>query len=114
VREQDGVHPLLQAGAMADEMQPPARPLALGTDAWVGQPKRRHQIPARQLGQHAGVDPISLAGQRRHSFYFLRVGDLDLPAVKLEPVVHEAGAVHRLDRGADRLTVTFEPLSQTA
>jgi hypothetical protein len=33
--------------------------------------------------------------------------------VKLEPVVHEAGAVHRLDRRADRLTVTPEPLGQT-
>jgi hypothetical protein len=25
-----------------------------------------------------------------------RIGDLDLPAVKLERVVHEAGAIHRL------------------
>jgi hypothetical protein len=33
--------------------------------------------------------------------------------VKLEPVVHEPGAVHRLDRGTDRLAVTREPLRQT-
>jgi hypothetical protein len=32
--------------------------------------------------------------------------------VKLEPVVHEAGAVHRLDRGADRRAVPSEPVAQ--
>jgi hypothetical protein len=45
-------------------------------------------------------------------FTFLRVGDLDLPAGEFEPVVHETGAVHRLDRRPNRLTVTCEPLAQ--
>src|SRR5207247_10432233 len=43
--------------------------------------------------------------------FFLRVGDLDLPAGEFEPVVHEAGAVHRLDRRADRLAATIKPLA---
>jgi hypothetical protein len=32
----------------------------------------------------------------------LGVGDLHLPATPLEAVMDDAGAVHRLDRGADR------------
>jgi hypothetical protein len=67
---------------------------------------------AAELGQHPGVDPVGLAGQRRQPLDLLRVGDLDLPARELEPVVHEARAVHRLDRGADRRAVTLEPLTQ--
>jgi hypothetical protein len=113
VREQDGVHALLQARAVADEMQPPAGPFALGAHLRVGQPDRRHQVASGELGQHPGVDPVGLAGQRRQSLYLLRVGDLDLPAVALECVVHEARAVHRLDRGADRLAVTSEALAQS-
>jgi hypothetical protein len=35
-----------------------------------------------------------------------------LPAGELEPVVHETGAVHRLDRGADRRAVPSETLAQ--
>src|SRR6266508_6048172 len=40
VREQDRVHTLLQARPVADEMQPPACPLALGTYARVREPDR--------------------------------------------------------------------------
>jgi hypothetical protein len=42
----------------------------------------------------------------------LRVGDLDLPAGELEPVVHEPRTVHRLDRGADRRAVPSDALAQ--
>ncbi len=80
VREQHRVHPLLQAGAMPHQVQPPTCPLAFGAHARVGQPDRRHQIATRQLGEHPGVDPVGLAGQRRKSFHLLRIGDLDLPA----------------------------------
>src|SRR5438552_2822799 len=52
------------------------------------------------------------ARQRRQTLHLLRVGDLDLPARELEFVVHEAGAVHRLDRGADRLVVSSDALAQ--
>jgi hypothetical protein len=98
---------------VADEVQPPTRPLAFGADARVGQPDRRHQIAARQLGEHPGVDPFGLASERRESFYFLRVGNVDLPPGQLEPVVHEAGAVHRLDRGANRRAVPSETFGQS-
>jgi hypothetical protein len=36
VGEQQRVHALLQARAMADQMQPPACPFALGAHLWVG------------------------------------------------------------------------------
>jgi hypothetical protein len=78
----------------------------------VGQPDRRHEVAAGELGQHPGVDPVGLTGKRRQALHLLRVGDLDPPAVQLEPIVHEASAVHRLDRGADRLAVASEPLAQ--
>jgi hypothetical protein len=48
------------------------------------------------------------------NFHLLRVSDLDLPPSELEPVVHKARPVHRLDRGADRSAVTLESLTQTA
>jgi hypothetical protein len=50
----------------------------------------------------AGVDLVGLAGQRSQALDLLGVGDLDLPAAALERVVHEPGAVHRLDRRPDR------------
>ena len=42
VGEQHRVHALLQARAVADEMQPPARAFALGTHMRIGEPDRRH------------------------------------------------------------------------
>src|SRR5215218_9367915 len=44
VREQDSVDALLQAGAVADEVEAPARALALGSHERVGQPDRRHEV----------------------------------------------------------------------
>jgi hypothetical protein len=43
---------------------------------------------------------------------YARVGDLDLPPAELELVVHEAGAVHRLDRSTNRSAVAIESLAQ--
>jgi hypothetical protein len=114
VREQDRVHALLQARAVTDEMQPPARTLALAAHLRVGQPDCRHEIAARQLSQHPGVDAIGLARERRQPLHLLRVRDLDLPTVELELVMHETRTVHRLDRRADRRAVTSEPLAQAA
>jgi hypothetical protein len=112
VREQDGVHALLQARAVTDEVQAPARALPLGAYQGIWQPDRRHQLTTGELGQHPRVDPVGLAGQRGQSLHLLRVRDLNLPAGQLEPVVHEARAVHRLDRRADRLAVASETLAQ--
>ena len=78
-----------------------------------GQPDRRHQLAASELGQYPGVDPVGLAGQRCEAFHLLRIGDLDLPARQLESVVHETGAVHRLDRGANRRAVPSQTFGQS-
>src|SRR6266496_5094932 len=112
VCEQYGVHALLQARAVADEMQPPASAFALATHGRVWQPDRRHQLAAGELGQHPSVDAVGLAGERRQPFHLLRVRDLDLPTGELELVVDEAGTVHRLDRRADRRPITVDPLRQ--
>ena len=110
MREQDGVHALLQARAVTDQVQPPARAFAFSAHLRVGQPDRRHQVAAGELGQNPGVDAIGLAGERRESLHLLRIGDLDLPARELELVVNETRAVHRLDRRADRRAVTIHAL----
>jgi len=110
VRKQDRVHALLEARAVTDEVQPPACTFTLGTNERVGQPDRRHQIASGELGQ--GIDPVRLARQRRETFHLLRVGDLDPPPRQLEPIVHEARTVHRLDRGADRCAMARESLAQ--
>jgi hypothetical protein len=62
----------------------------------AGQPDRRHQITARELGKHPRINPVALASKRREPFHLRRVGDPNLPTRQLEPVVHESGAVHRL------------------
>jgi hypothetical protein len=110
VREQDGVYTLFQARAATNEVQTPAS--AFGAYQRIGQRDRRHQLTAWELGQHPGVDPVGLAGQRRQSLHLLRIGDLDLPTRELEPIVHEPRPVHRLNCRADRLAVTCETLAQ--
>jgi hypothetical protein len=114
VREQDRVDPLLEAGAVADEVEAEAGPLPLGAHLRVGQPDRRHQLPPGELGQHPGVDPVGLAGQRRQPLHLQRIGDLHLPAGQLQPVVDEAGAGHRLDRCPHRPPVAADPLGEPA
>jgi hypothetical protein len=46
VREQGRVHALLQAGAVADEMEPEAGPLPLRPHGRVGQPECRDELAA--------------------------------------------------------------------
>src|SRR5436309_8061 len=83
--------------AVAHQVQAKARELALATHLRVGQPDRRHEITKRQLGQHARVDLVGLARQRRESLDALGVGDEHVPALRLERVVDKPSAVHRLD-----------------
>jgi hypothetical protein len=80
VREQHGVHALLESGAVADEMEPEASALPLRAHRWVGQPDRRDELAARELGQHPGIDPVGLAGQGRQALHLERIRDLHLPA----------------------------------
>src|SRR5438552_12437827 len=112
VRQQDSVHALLEAGAVAHQVQTPTRTLALSAHHRVGQPDRRHRIATSEFGKHPSVDPVGLAGQRCEALHLLRIRDLDLPARQLEPIVHEPRAVHRLDRRADRLAMPIESSRQ--
>jgi hypothetical protein len=48
----------METGAMADEVEPEAHALPLGADLWVGQPDRRHEVPAGELGENPGVDQV--------------------------------------------------------
>jgi hypothetical protein len=88
-----------------DEVQPKAGELALGADLGVGQPDRRHRVAVGEGRQDERVDPVGLAGQRRHGLDPVGGGDLDRPALLLEGVVEEPGAGHRLDDGADGLAM---------
>jgi hypothetical protein len=97
-RDQSRVDAVLEARAMTHQVQAKARELALTAHLRVGQPDRRHQVTKRELGQHARVDLVGLARQRREPLHALRVGDQYVPALRLERVVHEPRAVHRLDR----------------
>ena len=83
-RDQAGVDPVLQLHPMMHQMQPEPGPFPLGSHPRVGQPDRRDQIPAGQLGQHPGIDPVGLARQRRQTLHLLGIGDLDVPAGQLE------------------------------
>jgi hypothetical protein len=65
VRDQGRVDPVLQPGALADEVKREAGPFPLRADGRVGQPDRWHEVAAGELGQHPGVDAVGLAGQRR-------------------------------------------------
>ena len=55
VRQQDSMHALLQARAVAHQVQTPTRTLALSAHERVGQPDRRHQIATSELGGSASV-----------------------------------------------------------
>lgn len=60
------------------------------------------------MGEHRQnhrVDLVGLAGQRRQALDLLGVGDLDRPAAGLKRVVDDPRAGHRLDNGADGLSM---------
>jgi hypothetical protein len=94
VGEQDGVHAVLEAGAVTDQVQAEPRALARLADVRLRQPDRGHQVAPAELGQDARVDAVGLAGQRCQPLDARSVGDLDLPAGELELVVDKAGARH--------------------
>jgi hypothetical protein len=103
------VDPVLESGALADEVEAAAGAFSLGPNSGVGQPQGWDQVPARQLGQHPGVDAVGLTGQRSQTLDLLSVGDVDLPAEQLQLIVDEAGSV-RLDGGSRRLP--YQPATQ--
>jgi hypothetical protein len=97
---------------MADEMEPEAGPFALLADLRCRQPDLGHEGPTGELGEHPSIDLVGLGRQGGQAPDTLGVGDQDLPARELEAVVDEAGAVHRLDRGPDRLALSRYPSSE--
>jgi hypothetical protein len=111
-RDQRRVDPVLQDRAVLDQMQPPPRDLALGSQLRGRQPDRRHQITERQLGQHPAVDLVGLARQRREPLDLLRVGDQHLPPMTDQLVMHQPRAVHRLHHPTHRLVVHRNPPRQ--
>jgi hypothetical protein len=99
VRDEGGVDAVLERDPVSHQMQAEPSTLALGTNLRGGKPDGRHEIPARELGQHPRVDAVGLAGQGREALDLLGVGDLNVPTEALEGVVYEASTVHRLDGG---------------
>ena len=100
---------------MAHEMQAKPGELALPTYLRVRKPDRRHQIAERQLGEHARVDLVGLARQRREPLHPLRISDQHIPALRLERVMDEARTVHRLHHRPHRPAVfRRDALGQTA
>jgi hypothetical protein len=95
---------------MPDQVEPVAGQFAFAADRRVGQPDRRHEVAPRQLRQHARVDLVGLARQRRQALDLLRVRDQHLPAQLLERVVHKPRPRHRLDHRPHPHTA--QPLSQ--
>ena len=80
--------------------------------AGSGSSDRGHEIASAELGQDPGIDPVGLGREGGETLDLQGIGDLDLPAEKLEGVVDEARPVHRLDRGADRLAMPIHPGDQ--
>jgi len=96
-------------GAQPHQVRPAPQPLPQLTLLERGDPERRHELPPAQLGQHARVDAVGLARERRDPLHAPRVGDLDLPARRTEPVPDPHGAAHHLDA---RLHVGAEPQNE--
>ena len=69
-------------GPQADQVRAPAQPLADRAVIQRRHPDRRHQVAADEVGEHARVDAVGLASQRRDRLDLARVGDLDRPATR--------------------------------
>jgi hypothetical protein len=93
--------PVARRGAQLDQVGSPAKPLADRAVLLGGDPDRRDQVSATELGQHPGVDLVGLAGKRGDVSDLARVGDFDRPACALELVLDPDRAAHHLDAGPD-------------
>jgi hypothetical protein len=82
-----------------DQVHPASKPLAQLAVCQGEHPQRGDQIAAAELGQHAGVDLVGLAGQRGDIADLARVGDLHLPSRRGERVAHPDRAAHHLHHG---------------
>lgn len=99
VRDQRLADPVLEHRAVLDQVEAEAGSLALTAHTRIGQPHLRHEVAPGELCQDLRVDAVGLARQRRQRPRPLCIGDPDIPTSKLELVMNEASAVHRLDHG---------------
>jgi hypothetical protein len=102
------VDPVLEGRPVVDQVEPEPGPLPFGADGRVRQPDRGHEVPAAELGEDPGIDPVGLGSQWRDALDLEGIGDLDVPAEQLELVVDEAGPGHRLDGRGHRLPVAAD------
>ena len=77
---QQSEHAVHRRGAQANQMRAPAETLSQLAILERRDPQRGHQVAAHELGEHARVDPVGLARQRRDRLDLPRVRDLELPA----------------------------------
>ena len=112
--DQRRVDAVLEHRAVLDQMHPKARLFSLAPDPRIGQPDLRDQVALRQHGQHARVDPVGLARQRRQALDLGRVGDQHIPAELLKAIMHEPRAGHRLDHPTHRQPVAPDTARQAA
>jgi hypothetical protein len=103
--DQDRVDPALERRLVADQVHAKASELAYLPRLRIRKPDRRHQVALREGREDERVGLVGLAGQGSEPLGSLGVGDIDIPAAGLERVVDEPGAGHRLDDGADGLSV---------
>ena len=82
-------------------MHPPPQLLAQRALLERRHPERRHQIAPAQLGQHARVDLVGLARQRRDVAHLARVRDVDPPTDSRELIADPDRAAHHLDARAN-------------
>ena len=81
-------------------MHPPAQQFAQCPLIERGHPERGDEVAADELGEHARVDAVGLAGQRCDRLDLARVRDLDDPARLLEAVTDPRSTAHHLQAAA--------------
>jgi hypothetical protein len=111
--DQRRVDAMLEHRSVLDQVHPKASLLALAAHPRVGQPDLGHQVAMREHCEHARVDLVGLARQRRQPLDLRRVGDQHIPPELFQAVMHEPRTGHRLDHRPHRPLVTPDPARQT-
>src|SRR5215204_2103139 len=89
---------VLGRGPQAHQVQAALQPLGQGALLERRDPERRHELAPAELSEHARVDLVGLASERRDVLDLARVG-LNVPARLGEPVAHPDRAAHHLQAG---------------
>src|SRR5947199_9367948 len=62
--------------------------------------RRGARSASHEISQHARVDPVGLAGERRDGFDLARISEADIPTDRGELIADPHGAAHHLDAAA--------------